>query len=120
MLNVLAGDYALDSRSKMAVAICFPTLVDPPRGFLESLNTPNLFPCSALRDPTSSLPTLAKTGERATQCWIHSLRVEPDGLHAVVEGGCADQGLSGSGFAVTLEKRADGWKALKGRSTWIS
>ena len=118
--DVLAHNYAIGKRPETLVAVCFPTLVDPPNGFLESLDEPNLFPCSALKSTASNAPrTLRKSGQGATQCSIWKLSIGADGRHAKVEGSCVDEPLSGGGFLVTLEKGAQGWLVLKSGSTWI-
>jgi uncharacterized protein YceK len=120
LLDVFAGGYVMTKNPDAPVAVCFPTLVDPPTGFLDSLGRLNLFPCSGLKSTDARAPrTLRRTGQSVTQCSIWRLRVDDDAQHASVEGSCAAEPLSGGGFVVTLERTAEGWKVLKGRSTWI-
>jgi hypothetical protein len=119
--DVMAKGYVLSKDVNEAVAVCFPNLTDPPKGFLSSIDRPNLFPCSALNSATASAPRIIRASRRrATQCRIDSVTIEADGENAVVEGSCVDQPLSGGGFAITLKRRESVWIVTANHPTWIS
>ena len=121
LVDVMAKGYVLSKDVKDAIAVCFPNLTDPPKGFLSSIDRPNLFPCSALNSATASAPRILRaSGRRATQCRIDSVTIEADGENALVEGSCVDQPLSGGGFVVTLKRQESGWIVTANQPTWTS
>jgi hypothetical protein len=119
--DVMAKGYVLSTDVNEAIAVCFPNMTDPPKGFLSSIGRPNLFPCSALKSATASAPRIIRASRRrATQCSIDSLKIEADGESAMVEGSCVDQPLSGGGFVVTLKRQESGWIVTANHPTWTS
>ena len=121
LIDVMAKGYVLSKDVNEAVAVCFPSLTDPPKGFLSSIDRPNLFPCSALNSATASAPRIIRASRRrATQCTVDSVTIEADGETALVEGSCVDQPLSGGGFVVTLNKQDNIWIVTANHPTWTS